>query len=222
LQWVGRKAFLRVRSLWLAALVIALSCPATAQVAILQIQVIEGEGAVHPPGSRSSRPLTVEITDETGRPVPGAAVSFHLPEDGPSGAFVNGLRTGVATTDAQGRASLHGMQVNRISGRFQIRIMVSKEQARAGIVSSQYITGNSPTQNAADRIAEAKSSAATAPASGGSHHRGKWIVVAAVVGGGALLGILASGRFGSAAPPPAPSAGPALTIGPPSITVGKP
>jgi hypothetical protein len=215
---LGCKAFLRVRDLWLAALVIALSCPATAQVAILQIQVIEGEGAVHPPGSRSSRPLTVEITDETGKPVPGAAVSFHLPEDGPGGVFVNGLRTDVATTDAQGRASLHGLQVNRISGRFQIRIMVSKEQARAGTVSSQYITGNSQPQSAADRTAEPGSSAAKAPAASGSHRHGKWIAVAGVVGGGAILGILAAARSGSAAPP----AGPTPTIGPPSITVGKP
>jgi hypothetical protein len=158
----------------------------------------------------------VEITDETGKPVPGAAVSFHLPEDGPGGVFVNGLRTDVATTDAQGRASLHGLQVNRISGRFQIRIMVSKEQARAGAVSSQYITGNSQPQSAADRSAEATRN--TAPAAGVSHHRGKWIAAAAVVGGGAILGILAAARSGSAAPP----ASPALTIGPPSISVGKP
>jgi hypothetical protein len=160
----------------------------------------------------------VEITDETGKPVPGAAVSFHLPEDGPGGVFVNGLRTDVATTDAQGRASLHGLQVNRISGRFQIRIMVSKEQARAGTVSSQYITGSSQSQSAADRTAEPRSSAAKVPAASGSHHRGKWIAVAAVVGGGAILGILAAARSGSASPP----AGPTPTIGPPSITVGKP
>src|SRR6266436_3381150 len=44
------------------ALVVALSCPATAQVAILQILVVEGEGAVHGPGARSTRPMTVEVT----------------------------------------------------------------------------------------------------------------------------------------------------------------
>ena len=60
-----------------AALVVALSGSATAQVAILQIQIVEGEGAVYAPGARSARPLAVEVTDETGRPVAGAAVSFH-------------------------------------------------------------------------------------------------------------------------------------------------
>ena len=113
---------------------VTLVCPAIAQVAILQIQFIEGEGAVHAPGSRSARPLTVEVTDETGRPVPGAAVSFHLPDEGPGGAFANGLRTEVAVTDAQGRVSLHGLQVNRMPGRFQIRVVANKEQARAGVV----------------------------------------------------------------------------------------
>jgi hypothetical protein len=171
----------------------------------------------------------VEITDETGKPVPGAAVSFHLPEDGPGGAFVNGLRTEVATTDAQGRASLHGMQVNRISGRFQIRIMVSKEQARAGTVCSQYITGTTSaaaksagTKNDADRTTEPSAPAASASHRRGNRIAGKWIAAAAVVGGGAILGILAAGRSGSAASPAAPPAGPTLTIGPPSITVGKP
>ena len=96
---------------------------AFAQVAILQIKVVEGEGTVHVPGARSQRPLTIEVTDETGRPVAGAAVSFHLPEDGPGGTFANDLRTEIMITDAHGRASLHGFQPNRIGGRFQLRIL---------------------------------------------------------------------------------------------------
>src|SRR5947207_13362891 len=119
----------------LAAFVVTLVCPAIAQVAILQIQLLEADGAVHAPGSRSTRPLIVAVTDETGRPVAGAAVSFHLPEEGPGGAFANGLHTEVAVTDAQGRVVLHGLQVNRVPGRFQIRVIANKEQARAGVMS---------------------------------------------------------------------------------------
>ena len=193
-----------------AALVLAFSSTAAAQVAILQIRVVEGEGAVHAPGSRGARPLTVEVTDETGKPVEGAAVSFHLPEEGPGGVFANGMRTEVAVTDSRGHASAHGLQLNRAPGRFQIRIVASKEQARAGMVSFQYITG--------------PGSGAAAPTAAGSHGYRKWIVVALLAGGGAAAGILAAGKSGStpAAAPATPLPMITLTIGAPAITVGKP
>ena len=197
-----------LKSLGIGALWLLSAAPALAQVAILQIRVIEGEGAVHLPGSHGTRPITVEITEETGKPVSGAAVSFHLPENGPGGAFVNGLRTEVVITDVHGRASLHGLLANRIPGRFQIRILASKEQARAGTVSFQY-------------VAEPKGGAATSSATPAS--RRKWIVLAAVAGG-AVAGIVAS-RGGAASPAaavPSAPAPPVLSIGTPSITVGKP
>lgn len=196
------------------ALAVALGGTANGQIAILQIQVVEGEGGVHPPGSHTARFLTVQVTDETGKPVEGAAVSFHLPEDGPSGTFPSGLRTDVATTDAHGRATLHNLTLNQVGGRFQVRIAAIKEQARAGIVSFQYIAGP------AGRPAP---SAATA----GSHHHARWIALAGLAGGGAAAGILAarSGRPVSASTPPGPSAtstGTSISIGSPAITVGKP
>ena len=201
------------RLLRLTAFALTLVCPAIAQVALLQIQFIEGDGAVHAPGSRSPRPLTVEVTDETGRPVPAASVSFHLPEEGPGGAFTNGLRTAVAVTDARGRVALHGLQVNRVPGRFQIRVIANKEQARAGVVSSQY-------------VAEPGSGAASTP--GVSRTRLRWVAVAALVAGGAAAGILSAGRNPAAVPsaPATPVAAAvtttAISIGTPSTTVGRP
>jgi hypothetical protein len=204
----------------LAALVFALSSPATAQVAILQIHVIEGEGAVHPPGGRISRALAVEITDETGRPVPNAAVSFHLPDDGPTGVFLNGLRTEVSTTDAAGRTTLRGLVLNRTPGRFQIRVVASKEQARAGVISFQYIA--EPHSGAAAASAAKSPGTPQSRASTGGHAR--WLIVAAVVGGGAAAGILGAARKSAttgSAPPASPPAA-TLTIGTPSSTVVKP
>jgi hypothetical protein len=179
--------------------------PAGAQVAILQIQVNAGEGAIHAPGARDSRALGVVVTDETGRPVEGAAVSFHLPDHGPSGTFVNGLRTEVAVTDSHGRAAVRAIEFNRVPGRLEIRIVASKEQARAGTVSFQYIAGAGP-------------GAATVAAQGGRHHRKKWLIIAAVAAGGGAAGSVLAGRSSGS---PAGGAS-ALSIGPPSVTVGKP
>jgi hypothetical protein len=161
---------------------------------------------VHAAGARDSRGIAVVVTDETGRPVEGAAVSFHLPEQGPSGTFVNGLRTEVAVTDDRGRAAVHSIEFNRVPGRFEIRIVASKEQARAGTVSFQYIAGTSP-------------GAAAAAVKGGGHRRKKWLIVAAAVvaGAGAAGGAMALVR-----PSAATESTTVLTIGPPSITVGKP
>jgi len=191
-----------------AFLLLCLSRPITAQVAILQIQVVEGEGAILQPGARSARPLTVEITDETGKPVADAAVSFHLPDDGPGGTFASGLRTDVVVTSARGRATIHAFQANRSSGRFQIRIVASKEQARAGTVAFQYIAALKPGM-------------AAAKAARGSH-TGRWIVLGlAAVGGGAAAALMSHGGSSPAAATPAPAA-PAFSIGAPNISVGKP
>lgn len=190
-----------------AALVVALCRISTAQVANLQIRVVEGEGGIHIPGTRSNKPLIVEVTDETGRAVPRAAVSFHLPDDGPGGIFANGLRTDVVSTDDHGRASLRGWQLNRTPGRFQIRITASKEQATAGLISFQYIAEPTPG-------AEAKNNR---PASGVLHSRVKWLAIVALVGGSAAgAGVVASRHTASSATTPP------LTIGAPAITVGKP
>ncbi len=199
---------------------------AVAQVAVLHIQVIEGEGAVNAAGSRNSRPLAVAVTDETGKPVEGASVSFHLPEEGPGGSFGNGLRTDVTVTDARGRASLHTMLLNRTAGRFAIRIVASKEQARAGMVTFQY-------------IADAKNGAAPASSAAGSpsspakpsfmHGPLKWVVLGVLAGGAAAAGALVAGKSNSgasAASAPASTATAAsasgISIGIPSLTVGKP
>jgi hypothetical protein len=192
----------------LTILTLALAALANSQVVLLRIQVVEGEGVVHPAGARSAHPIVVSVTDEANRPVAGAAVSFHLPEDGPGGTFASGLRTNVEITDARGRCVVRGFQANRVPGRFQIRIIATKEQARAGTVSFQYVGE-----------LQGRSGAKTT----GSKSNRKWIAIAAVAGGGAAAGILASHK-GSQTPTASPATPPVpvLTIGVPSISVGKP
>jgi hypothetical protein len=197
-------------SLLAAAGFLAVPWAAVCQTAILQIRVLEGDGAVHAAGSRTARPLIVEVTDETGKPIERAAVSFHLPEEGAGGVFLNGLRTDVALTDAAGRASVRGLQWNRVPGRLEVRIFASFEQARAGTVSFQYIEGPAvPVGTAPSAAREAR------------HGHSKWLIVGALAAGGAAAGILV-GHSGGSSAAPAASPEPSITIGTPSIRVGKP
>ena len=165
----------------------------------------------------------MEVTDETGRPIAGAAVSFHLPEDGPSGTFPNGLRTEVVTTDEHGRAILRSMQLNRVSGRFEVRVIASKQQATARTVSFQYIAD--PASGAAMASAGNRGTREPTGVDAGSHWHKKWILILAAAGGGAAAALprralrrVRGDVWGSGKQP---RSGP-TTIGAPSITVGRP
>lgn len=186
-------------------------------VAILQIRVVEGEGAVHAAGSRAARGLIVEVTDETGKPVAGTAVNFRLPDEGPGGMFANGMKTEVVITSPDGRAALWGMQWNRVEGPFQIRITAAKGQARAGTVVSQYLS-----QAVAGKQSGALS---TRPAVASGKSRSKWIWIGLVAAGTAVGGGMAAGLVKNTKAEPAvasAAATPALSVGVPSITIGKP
>lgn len=209
------------------ALVAAFPCLAMAQIAGLQIKVLEGEGAVHPAGAHIARPLTVQVTDENGLPVAGAAVSFQLPPEGPSGLFSNGLRTDLVLSDANGHAAVRGLQLNRTGGQFRIRITAVKEQARAGLVSMQYIGENKAgapvsaarqSPGAAQPPAPSGEITPTTTKMGSGHHK-KWYILAALAAGGgaAFVGVSrASGSHGSTLPSSV------VSIGTPTITIGHP
>lgn len=138
------------------------ACLGVAQDSVLHIKIVAGDGAAYALGAHA-KPLTVEVTDSTGRPVAGARVSFQVPEDGPGGLFPNGLRTDIAITDSNGRAAGHGLQLNRTAGSFAIRITAAKEQARAGTIARQSI-GNAEAQlGSADRKAQPAPPAARQP-----------------------------------------------------------
>jgi hypothetical protein len=187
------------------ALVLAFSCLATAQVANLQIKIMDGDAATHTPGSRSAQPLTVQVADNAGRAVSGAAVSFRLPDNGPGGLFANGLRTEIAISDATGRASVRHLQFNDTPGSFQIRITAAKDESRASALVRQSILAGSHGSG---------HSLVTKNKSGK-----KWVVVAVLVAGvagGLGGGVMARPSTHPAAPAPAP-----VTIGPPTISVGK-
>ncbi|HXI41062.1 MAG TPA: hypothetical protein VNH83_13850 [Bryobacteraceae bacterium] len=135
------------------------------QDTVLHIVVVSGEDATHAPGERVAKPVTVQVTDGTGRPVEGARVSFQVPREGPGGVFSSGLATDLAVTDANGRATVRSLQLNRIAGRCLIRVTAAKEQARAGIVLQQYITERIAARESADRTAPLTAPQKVSPAS---------------------------------------------------------
>lgn len=188
---------------WAAILAAALAWGAE-NPSLLQIRLAEGDAAAYPTGSRATRGLTVLITDETGRPVEGATVSFTLPADGPSGVFNSGTRTEIAATRADGRAAAWGMRWNHTAGPFEIRITAVKGQTRAGAVSSQYLSDSPKAKDVASR--------------GGSHHKLLWISLAlAGAAAAGAVGIVGGKASNTAATSVAP-----LQIGTPTITLGHP
>lgn len=178
---------------------------------IVQLKVLEGEGTVYRTGSRATRGITVLVTDETGKPVPAAAVSFRLPDEGASGVFSSGLKTEVMTTSADGKASVWGMQWNKTPGPVEIRITAVKDQARAGLVSTQYLSAEVDSKAGGEGVFSAS-------------HKGrtKWILIAAAVGGGAAAGLLFGRSHSSSTDSSSTLSSTGVLIGNPSINVGHP
>jgi hypothetical protein len=178
---------------------------------IVQLRVVEGEGLTYRPGSRATKGITVLVTDEAGQPLDMASVSFRLPDQGASGTFSSGLRTEVVTTGPDGRASVWGMQWNKTAGKVEIHITAVKDQARAGIVSTQFLSEET-AQAVAGGQGEFKAS------HGG--HKWIWLAAAAAAAGGGAFAFLRSQGASSAAAVNPQVAG--LSIGTPSVTVGHP
>ncbi len=175
---------------------------------IVQLQVVEGEGATYQPGTRATRGITVLVTDEAGKPVNMASVSFRLPDQGATGTFSSGLRTELVTTGPDGRASVWGMKWNNTTGPVQVRITAVKDQARAGIISTQYISEHAALT--AGGQGEFKAS------HGG--HKWIWFAVAAAAAGGAAFALLRS-RSSSNSTTTADSG---ISIGAPTVIVSQP
>ena len=194
------------RSLFCCALIGAV--PSNASTS-LQLKVVEGDAVTYRTGARATRGLTVLATDETGRPVQNVAVSFRLPDQGPSGLFNSGQRTETVTTGADGRAAVWGMQWNKSPGSVEIRITAVKDQARAGIVVTQFLNDTIVPQAGGDGVFHA-------PHSGHS----KWLLIGALAGGAAAAGMVFARSQSTKTNPAAPPVG--ISIGAPSIIVGHP
>ena len=178
---------------------------------MLNIVIVEGEGAINNVKQRVNRDPIVQVEDQNHRPVAGAAVVFFLPDTGPSGTFVNGSKTLTVTTDAQGRAVATGIRPNNLNGAMQIRVTASFQGLTAAAVINQMNAGGSG------------SGSGGATASGGMSTGAKVAIILAIAGAAAAGGIIAathggggSGSSGST------TVTPTIVITPGTPTVGGP
>jgi hypothetical protein len=70
--------------------------------------IVEGEGAINNVRQRIAREPIVEVVDENKNPVPGALVTFLLPQNGAGAVFADGSRMMTVMTDESGRAVARG------------------------------------------------------------------------------------------------------------------
>jgi hypothetical protein len=109
----------------------------------LNLVIVEGEGAINNIRQRTAREPIVQVEDENHKPVAGAAVLFLLPERGAGGTFANGSHSLSVVTDAQGRATAHGIQVNHVKGQFQMQVTATLGGLTATAVITQTIAASS-------------------------------------------------------------------------------
>ena len=171
----------------------------TSQLPKLNIEIVEGEGAVNNIRQRMAREPMVQVTDENRKPIAGAAVVFMLPSQGVGGSFANGAKTLTTLTDSNGNAVARGMQANRLSGQYQIKVSASHN----GQTASKTIN---------------MTNAAVAGGAAASGLTLKWLLIAAAAGGAVAAGTIAAnsggGGGGGGATPRPPTT---VTPGTPSV-----
>src|SRR3954451_20811014 len=124
--------FLVVSPIW------AQSFPAVAesssQAASLELRVVEEPKGIPTAGFIPPKRMTVQVRDETGRPVSDAAVAFRLPDTSLSGSFADGTQSAVAYTDGSGVAHVDGIRWIASSGSVLVRITATKGNSHAGLL----------------------------------------------------------------------------------------
>jgi hypothetical protein len=122
----------------------------------LKLHVVDDPGLALP-NSTAIKGFAVQLTDSSGAPVAGAAVSLRLPDDGATGHFANNLRAWVAYSDPAGIARFPVIQWEGSVGLAELRLTAAKGAAHTGLRIKQEIM--------AERFLEQPASLPTVPSS---------------------------------------------------------
>lgn len=144
----------------------------------------------------------------------GAAVTFRLPAEGPSGRFASGLTSESVSTGTDGRASVVGIHWGDLPGSFHIQVIASQGGRRASAAIPVEISAG-PRANGSERRPEDLQARRGGLA--------KWLIIAGAAGGAAVAGMALAGKSSGAAPA-AVVQPPVVTpsIRTPTISIGRP
>ncbi len=190
------------------------------ETVILQLQVLAGEGGVFAASSRALKPVTVRVTDETGAPLAGTAVSFRLPEDGVTGIFQNGLKTDLVLSGPDGRAVSPSVAWGPLARPVRLRVTAALGEARAGVMVPVYVSADNIVVAGASSSVIApqqRFEAASTPKLKAKRRWVKWVVAAAAgIGAGVVMTLVRHPASADASTGGAP-----IAIGQPTISIGR-
>jgi hypothetical protein len=178
----------------------------------LRLNVVEGQGVVHDVRQRIEKPVIVDVTDDSNRPVTGAVIGFLLLSSGPGGAFDNARTAFTAVTDAMGRAVARFTPNDQV-GTFQMIITASYQGQSATVTISQSNVSDEPQPGPGPRTVPR-----TGGAGGGGGMSGSTIALLVAAAAGAVaLGVVVSQSGGDSSPqsptPDNPTGQPTIRIG---------
>jgi hypothetical protein len=199
---MGRYLYLKPNSfLYLIALLLqSVSTYAMGEEhARLTIVMLQGEGALNDITKRTAREPIVQVEDENHRPVAGATVVFTLPDQGPSGTFIKGLRVFSTTTDRSGKAIGTGFKPNQVAGQYEMHVSVSdgKSTSTTTISEQNYISGSTSTSSSNSSSTSPSASSSAASAAAHVFPLKLVLIGTAIAGGAAVGGVVAVNSRGS-------------------------
>ncbi|MBV9760186.1 MAG: hypothetical protein JO340_06460 [Acidobacteriaceae bacterium] len=169
------------------------SQPAQSNPAKLNINVVEGAGAVNNIRTRAAREFTVEVDDENDHPVSGAVVTFLAPNEGPGGSFAGDTQLLTVMTDKDGRAIAGSFRPNNSVGDYNIQVTATLGEETGSATISQ--------SNRALAVAAAK-------------HSNKTVLILVAVGAAVAIGAgVGLAGHGSSSSSGASSTTPTATLG---------
>ena len=160
------------------------SAPSPAGPQKIEIEILDGEGALNNIKQRVAREPIVQVQDENHKPVAGALILFSVrPGSNGASATFNGGATLSTRTDANGQAVGIGLVPNRIKGNFIISVT-----ATVGVLTAVALIHQ---QNGSGAGSQNSQQSNNGNVVGGVSHHGwvKWVLVSGGVAGGIVVAL---------------------------------